>query len=100
MATTQGEIKELKQHIANLEDMLSTHVKETGNGSSTFSAENLKGMAHNAGENLRSYVSDKRAQLDDVRATTEATIAKRPFASTAVAFGAGAVIAALLSRRS
>ena len=96
MTSAVQEVRELKNQIADLEKVLKTHVKETGNGG--ISTKSLEEFAHQAGSNVRHFIHDKRDQLTELGEDASSTIAKRPITSAAVAFGAGALVAALLRR--
>lgn len=103
MATTQQEVKAMKQEIADLKNLLADHVEETAaNGASKtiMAKDELQQLAHHAGKGVRNFMSQKHQQLDEAKVSCQKTIKERPLTSAAIAFAGGAVLAALLSKKS
>ena len=90
-----NEVRELKDQISELEKMVKSQAKKAGNGSTMVYLEDL---ANRTGHNVKEFVHDKSDQLHHLRDDAATRIAKRPLTSAAIAFGAGAVLTALLRR--
>jgi ElaB/YqjD/DUF883 family membrane-anchored ribosome-binding protein len=103
MATAQQEIKSLKAELAQLKQAVEAQVEDvTPNGDGTdgrFDMQNVRARARLAGQKARKFFDEKQGQVKDARDATEKTIKARPFASTAVAFAGGALVAALIARK-
>ncbi len=103
MATAQQEIKDLKQDIADLKDVIASQVEDTvPNGSSTdrrFDMETVRERARLAGKKARKFFVEKQDQAKVARDAAEKTIKARPFTTTAAAFAGGALVAALIKRK-
>ena len=102
MSTAQEEIKVLKDELKELKKQMSENAEnaaKTGEKHAKMTKEEMSRMAHNAGEGVRSFVSRKGEQFSDAKDSCEQTIQNRPFASTAVAFAGGILVASLLSRK-
>ena len=102
MPTAQEEIKILKDELKDLKKQMSESAESAakeGEKQAKMTKEEMARMAQNAGEGVRSFVSRKSEQLGNVKDSCEETIKSRPFASTAVAFAGGLLVASLLSRK-
>ncbi|MET0156120.1 MAG: hypothetical protein ABW189_08475 [Rickettsiales bacterium] len=99
--TAQQEIRELKEEIDRLKNLLVDHAEKTAsNGMSKmiFTKDEICDMARNAGSEVRNYFGEKQRQISDATASCKETIRERPFTSTAIAFATGALLASLFRR--
>ncbi len=102
MSTAQEEIKILKDELKDLKKQMSENAEsaaKAGEKQAKMTKEEMAKMAQNAGEGVRSFVSRKGEQFGEAKDSCEETIKNRPFASTAVAFAGGLLVASLLSRK-
>jgi ElaB/YqjD/DUF883 family membrane-anchored ribosome-binding protein len=102
MSTAQQEIKLLKDELKELKKQMSEKAEnaaQEGEKKAKMTKEEMSRIAHGAGEGVRSFVSLKGEQLGNAKDSCEQTIQNRPFASTAIAFAGGVLVASLLSRK-
>ena len=102
MATTQQELKILKNDIAEIKNILADHAnRSASNGVSkmVMQKQNLEQLAQDAGERVRDFVQQEQEQFDQVKAQAETAIKDRPFTTAAVAFASGALLGTLLRRK-
>ena len=106
MANQTQQINEIKRELKNLSSMVENTVRniaKEGNGYSPnvigFDPNDLKRMAHNAGQTVRSYLHDTTEQAAHLRDNTQARIVANPLKSVAIAAAAGLVLGALFKRR-
>lgn len=102
MATTQQEVKELKQDIVQIKNMLADQLEETaanGESRTIFAKEELQRLANQAGKGVRTFFSDKQRQFGQAKAACEKTIKERPVTSAVVAFAGGMLLTTLLRRK-
>ncbi len=102
MATTQKEVKNMKQDIAQIKDMLADQLEEiptNGKTKNIFNKEDLQSIANQAGKGVRAFFSDKQKQLEEVKTACKKTIKERPLTSAAVAFAGGMLITTLLRKK-
>ena len=103
MAVVSKEVRELQRELEELKNSFTERLEEIAPGSTRsnvfpISRHELKALAEQAGLTARAYLASKKDQLVDVRDRTEASIQRRPFTTTAVAFAAGAILASLISQ--
>lgn len=102
MATTQQEVKDMKQDIAQIKNMLADQLEETpanGESKTVFTKEELQRVANQAGKGVRAFFSDKQKQFGEAKVACEKTIKERPLTSAAVAFAGGMLLTTLLKRK-
>ena len=119
MANVNSEIKELREQMQNLSDIVQQKVKDKSKEAlrhaeekaerkiDGFDAENivhlnaedLTKMAKKAGKNVRDFIESKRDQAEELYDTTEKKISKHPFQAVAYAVGGGILLGLLLRRK-
>lgn len=103
MATAQQDIKALKADIADLKEVIASQVEDVApdgkSSDSRFDMDAVKERARVAGMKARKFFEETQGQAKDARVKAEKTIKARPFATTAVAFAGGALVAALITRK-
>lgn len=103
MATANQDLRELKQEMQHLADLVKGTVTHTaGNGDSNligFDAKDIKRMARKVGRTTRSFLNDKSKQAVELRDTCEESIVSNPFKAVALAVTGGLLLSALLRRR-
>lgn len=103
MATTAQDVKALKQEIAALKDQLAEQIEtqEVLQSKGSFPHyQDLQQLASQAGQSVRTYLTDKQEQIGHAKEHCEKTIQRRPFTSTALAFAGGVLLTSLLKKRS
>jgi len=101
MATTQQDVKMLKDEIAKLKSVVAEQAKQAqsnGVDQAQQTKESMRTAAKEAGRTARAFISDAQTQAVDAKDACEGTIKKHPFKSAAVAFAGGALLGALLRR--
>jgi ElaB/YqjD/DUF883 family membrane-anchored ribosome-binding protein len=119
MANVNSEIKELREQMQNLSDIVQKkvkdHAKETlrhaeekaerkidgfdAENILPFDSEELAKMAKKAGKNVREFIDSKRDQAEELYDTTEKKISTHPFQAVAYAIGGGILLGLLLRRK-
>jgi ElaB/YqjD/DUF883 family membrane-anchored ribosome-binding protein len=100
MAAANQEIKELKQELKNLAEMVKDSAK-TSIASNVIGLDRgeIRKIAKKAGKSVRGYFSEKSKQAAEMRDEAKDTITANPFRSVATAVAVGAVIGAILRRK-
>jgi ElaB/YqjD/DUF883 family membrane-anchored ribosome-binding protein len=119
MANVNSEIRELREQMQNLSDIVQQKVKDKAKEAlrdseakaerkvDGFDAENilhftpkdLAAMAKKAGKDLRDFFEDKRDQAEEAYETVEKKITTHPMQAVAYAIGGGLLLGLLMRRK-
>ncbi|MBO6826497.1 MAG: hypothetical protein JJ879_09865 [Sneathiella sp.] len=100
MATTQTQIKDMQKDLDQIKELLADNLAKTAPNGASKGAEKAEAVARTAGENVKTFLSDRREQIGHAKDACETTIQNRPFVTTAAAFVGGALLMSLIKRRS
>ncbi|MEJ0009803.1 MAG: hypothetical protein WDN72_04330 [Alphaproteobacteria bacterium] len=99
-ANAMSDFKSSKDELRDDVDQLKADARETiDDARKAAKSRSLRSVAHDAGERVQDFLSEKKDQAHDVRVSAERTIRSNPLVATAAAFAAGAVLARLFRRR-
>ncbi|MBY0354842.1 MAG: hypothetical protein K2Q12_03830 [Rickettsiales bacterium] len=107
MTTSNQELRDLRAEVKQLRASIAS---ETRNGHLKLSRSDVeefakdvgndaRELAHNAGASIRQAWSKSRNAAVDAYGDYEASVARHPLSSTALAFAGGLLLAALIRRR-
>lgn len=119
MANVNSEIRELREQMQNLSDIVQQKVKEKTKEALSdaeakaqrkidgfdaenilhFDSEDLAKMAKKAGKNVREFIESKRDQAEEAYDTVEKNITSHPFQSMAYAIAGGLMLGMLFRRK-
>jgi ElaB/YqjD/DUF883 family membrane-anchored ribosome-binding protein len=108
MQSVNQEIRELKEQVQSLADIVQKKIKhipsngvdhDNDNIFSHLNREELAEMARKAGKDVRSFIKDNRAKAEEVYEEVEKKITHHPFQAMAAAVAGGALLGLLMSNR-
>lgn len=101
MATAQDQIRELKNEVRELANLIEKQAKQishsAGGGLHVTRAE-LRDLAEHAGASTRRFIREKREQAGEAAHRYEDTVSAHPWKSTGIALLGGLLIGALMRR--
>ncbi|MGE3769791.1 MAG: hypothetical protein AB7G06_02440 [Bdellovibrionales bacterium] len=108
MTTVNREVRELRQELKHLADVVQRSAKIANNNSykasdavqslTGYDTDDLRRMANKAGKDVRRFLSEKANDAEELYHTAEKKVAEKPLQAMAAAIATGFVLSLLFRR--